>query len=101
MKMEQEIQLRHSSGLSKVFNNSGGPRSRVRSETIKESYLSAENAADKGFYAIDIPTHIHDIDDWLLALAKEIGWNGWDEINSYIALPEEKLMVFNELDYVF
>ena len=53
--MEKEIKPGCSGGASKLLNNSGGPRSRVRSEAINKSYLSGKTAVHKGYYALDLP----------------------------------------------
>ena len=96
LKMEKKSQTDNIRGFSNVLNNSGGPRSRVRSETVNESYMSGKTAVDIGCYEIDIPEKVNDIEGWLLNVAEEIGWKGWKDINSNIDLPLEKLMVFNE-----
>lgn len=94
--MEKEIRPGNKGGFSNVLNNTGGPRSRVRSETVNESYLSGKTAVDIGYYKLDIPEKVNDMEGWLLNMAEQIGWKGWKDIKSNIDLPQEKLMVFNE-----
>ena len=93
--MEDQILQKEKVGSCSIFNNTGGPRSRVRSEPIKESFLTdKENAEEMGCYYIDLPEDIDDIELWLLNLSERIGWHGWQEIDTNIILPREKLIVF-------
>ena len=93
--MEDQILQKEKVGSCSIFNNTGGPRSRVRSEPIKESFLTdKENAEEMGCYYIDLPEDIDDIELWLLNLSEGIGWHGWQEIDTNIILPLEKLIVF-------
>ena len=84
-----------SEGASSLLNNSGGPRSRVRSEAINETYLSANTAVHKGYYALDLPDDVN-VEAWLLSFADELGWKSWDEVINNIELPQVKLLVLDE-----
>ena len=94
--MEKEIKPGCSGGASNLLNNSGGPRSRVRSEAINKSYLSGKTAVHKGYYALDLPPDIFNLEEWLLTLAEELGWTTWDEVIKNIELPAVKLLVLDE-----
>ncbi len=93
--MEKEIKPGSSGGASNLLNNSGGPRSRVRSEAINKSYLSGKTAVHQGYYALDLPAD-RNLEEWLLSLAEELGWKTWDEVIKNIELPEVKLLVLDE-----
>lgn len=97
--MEKEQKHGCSSGASNLLNNSGGPRSRVRSEAINESYLSASTAVHKGYYALDLPDELKNVEAWLLSFADELGWKSWDEVIKNIELPQVKLLVLDEPGY--
>lgn len=96
--MEKEIKPGCSGGASNLLNNSGGPRSRVRSEAINESYLCANTAVHEGYYALDLPADVN-VETWLLSFADELGWKSWDQVIENIALPQVKLLVFDEPGY--
>ncbi|MGV8963787.1 MAG: hypothetical protein ACOH2V_10480 [Candidatus Saccharimonadaceae bacterium] len=97
--MEEKAEYGYAVAQSNLLNNSGGPHSRVRSETVKESFLSGNDiSAEIDCYKITIPENVPDIEEWLLQMAKAIGWDGWKEITRHILLPREKLMVFPMTD---
>lgn len=96
--MDNEIQSDITGSVSTVFNNTGGPRSRVRSEIVYKSYLTVKTSVKVGYYAIDLPESVNDIEAWLLDMAEKIGWQGWEDISCRIGIPSEKLLVINEPD---
>jgi len=80
---------------SSVFNNTGGPRSRVRTEPVSECYFSrSPGAVETGCYAFGVHDSVNDIEAFILDMARMAGLRGWRDINRNIVLPNEKMMVF-------
>ena len=79
---------------AKELNNSGGPRSRVRSESIKKNYLEESAVASvSGIISVPIPKNVNDLEWYYLNMAKELGWNSWQEAVRNLPMPEGKKII--------
>ena len=86
--------------VSNVMNNSGGPRSRVRTEEIHADFFT-ENVAGtcQGILSVKIPARVVDIEKWLKNCCKNFNKMSWDEIGKTLRLPDQTMMVFTINDY--
>ncbi|CAN5385716.1 hypothetical protein BH10BAC5_BH10BAC5_25780 [soil metagenome] len=78
----------------KNLHNTGGPRSRVRTEKIRSSiFESKEFIAHNEIHSLKIPAKITNIDSWILAISKRLGWNSLETAIPFLNLPIERLLV--------
>lgn len=89
------IETEQANGHASMLHNSGGPRSRVRTELI-DSNLLAENgmSISLGLIGVSVPDEVSDVEAWLrntLHITSE-----WNEVSRQCRLPDKRLMVFTE-----
>ncbi len=86
---------------SKALNNSGGPRSRVRSEPVKESFFAKGRVHSQTYsYGLHLPPDVDEPESWVLEMAKSLGWENWEEVRRQIILPPEKLLALPDPDII-
>jgi hypothetical protein len=92
--MEQEIIQQAGSPQSKLLHNTGGPRSRTRTEEVRQSMLlRGELTASTEIVCLRIPAEVTDPESWLLETARNEGFQNWEELGSFFILPKEKMLV--------
>jgi hypothetical protein len=94
MVMEQENMWTTGIPQSGLLNNSGGPRSRTRTEDIRQSILKGGGGAHfTEAHHLDLPKEVTDPEAWLFEIAKREGYRDWDLLASNLRLPRMKLLV--------
>ena len=79
---------------SGLLNNSGGPRSRARTEDVRQSILKGGGGAHvTEAHHLDLPKEVTDPEAWLFEIAKKEGYRDWDLLASNLRLPRMKLLV--------
>ena len=74
--------------------NTGGPRSRVRSEKISSSIFESENLMTQNeVYSLTIPQHVTDIEKWVIALYGSNHFINWDHVLRELKLPTVRMLV--------
>lgn len=88
------MERRSSQGASPFLHNTGGPRSRVRSEEIRSDLLGERNSETHGGI---VGVHLHHktvaIETWLLRIGRQLGWQSMEEMMDAVGLLEEECLV--------
>jgi hypothetical protein len=81
-------------GCQKNLFNMGAPRSRARSENIKSSIFDAHDLrAQHEMHALDIPSYVTDLEEWVRSLYKPKLFSNWGDIALELALPSVSMLV--------
>ena len=84
-----------STGASRLMHNIGAPGGFLRKEKIISNLLSECGAGTPaGTFGIILPDTIQDAEEWLLGMARCLGWKDWPEVEAGISLPAERLLVY-------
>jgi len=94
-----EITLTENKRNDRLLHNTGGPRSRVRSEPVSsnfwtDGYMKPDTAPGYA-YRIELPEEVEDVELWLLDIGTSLGWNGWEQIIPHLDLPTNNMIVLN------
>lgn len=77
-----------------LLHNTGGPRSRTRTENVERSAVSAPGmvgASETHF--LQVPEWVADPESWLLLIARAEGFDGWAAAERFFHLPKKKMTV--------
>lgn len=92
--MKKETIRTHSSDASKNIHNSGGPRSRVRSEKIESDFIAKTEAVSSSeVYELILPKNEIDIEKWILDVGSTAGFKNLKKIIQAMKLPDENMIV--------
>jgi len=76
------------------LHNSGGPRSRVRTEKLSLSIFDVKQMKSQHeVHELSIPQNITDIEEWVLTLCEPTTFLGWDDLATKLNLPKGRLLV--------
>ena len=77
-----------------LLHNTGGPRSRTRTENVQRSAVNAPGmAAASENHFLQLPEWVTNPESWLLQMAREEGIDGWEEAERLFILPRNKMTV--------
>jgi len=95
-KQDQEIICTNGATSSNVLNNMGGPRSRVRTEEIKNPFFKNKSGIlTSELIGLKISEENNDLESWVLGVGRNLNIRSWEAINKQILLPSEKLLVIS------
>jgi hypothetical protein len=81
-------------GSQNLLHNSGGPRSRTRTEKVERSMISHVGIISHSeVLCLEIPDIISDPKIWLLELAFSEGFSEFENLDRELDLPRDKMVV--------
>ncbi|NCC73584.1 MAG: hypothetical protein EOM06_09315 [Sphingobacteriia bacterium] len=76
------------------LHNTGGPRSRVRTEKILASIFDFEQMKFRyERHELIVPLEITDIEEWVISLYQPRIFTGWNNIVAGLKLPSDRMLV--------
>lgn len=83
-------------GIQSCLNNVGIPMSRVQTEKVRVSIFDVSELRDKsGIFQVSVPSHIINIEEWLLEIAQQLNWPDLEEAARHLTFPKERLLVLS------
>ena len=81
-------------GTQPLLHNSGGPRSRTRTEAIERSVISRpEVLTSKECMYLQLPEGLSSPEEWLTELSRRAGFRRWQDADRSLDLPNQKMVV--------
>ncbi len=76
------------------LHNTGGPRSRVRTEKISLSIFDVKQMKSQHeVHELNVPPKITNIEEWVLTLCEPTSFVSWDDLATKLNLPKGRLLV--------
>jgi len=76
------------------LNNTGGPRSRVRTEKISASIFDSEQMKlQHERHELIVPQEITDIEEWVITLYHPRAFTSWEDIAGRLKIPTVRMLV--------
>lgn len=76
------------------LHNTGGPRSRVRTEKLSLSIFDVKQMkSHHEVHELNVPPNITNIEEWVLTLCEPKAFVGWDDLAAQLNIPDERMLV--------